>query len=73
MIVGEVVRASWVSKIHPATEGLREWYDFTGYRRATIVSIPDGWQQDVSARITVRDAKGVTHESHWASVYKDWE
>ena len=65
--IGETVRASMGK---PRKDGRGMTY---GYRRATIVSMPEGWMQDATARITVKDTGGETQAVHFGHIYADWE
>ena len=64
MLVGEEVRAAFYFTNKKGCQTV-------GYRRATIVSVPDGWRHDAAAQITVQDSQGNIQATSWGDIYKE--
>tara|TARA_Y100000310_G_scaffold217704_1_gene218775 strand:- start:435 stop:641 length:207 start_codon:yes stop_codon:yes gene_type:complete len=64
MVVGEEVRANFyfINK---------KGWNSCGYRRATIISVPENWMKDAGAQITVKDANGLIQETSFGDIYKE--
>ena len=43
-----------------------------GSRRATLVSLPEGWRHDAMAKLTARLTSGEEITVHWASFYANY-